>query len=147
MSEQYLKLIMGQQRILLPLSQVKLTLRLPTLHEVPNQTKGFEGTLNYHGVSVPVYNLGNYVGLEPVQREIDTPLILCQFNKGLLGLLVSEVNEVVFLEKKDIQTPELSQLPDFVQGTYESENESMWIIQLEALINPKAHLTQVADDE
>jgi len=39
----------------LPLTQVKITLRLPSLNEVPNETKGFEGILNYHGVSVPVY--------------------------------------------------------------------------------------------
>jgi len=143
---QYLKLKMGQQSILLPLNQIQIILRLPTLHEVPNETKGFEGLLNYHGQSVPVYNLGSYVGLELVQLTLDTPLVLCQLEKGLVGLLVSDVEEVISFSIKEIQKPELSQLPLFVQGAYESEKESMWVIQLEDLINPKAHLMRVNDE-
>ncbi len=143
---QYLKLKMNGQSILLPLAQVKTVLRLPALHEVPNEAKGFSGVLNYHGVSVPVYNLGSYIGTELVQLSVDTPLVLCELEKGLVGLLVSDVEEVMSLEADELQKLALSQLPAYVQGTYESEAESMWVIALDALIDPKAYLTRVVDE-
>ncbi|MDF1678281.1 MAG: chemotaxis protein CheW [Legionellaceae bacterium] len=143
--QQYLQLSMGEQHILLLLTQVQIVLRLPGLHQVPNHTKGFEGILNYHGVSVPVYNLGSYVGIQHVQLDLDTPLVLCQLAEGLVGFLVSDVEAVVTLKKNDMQVPRLSDLPDFVVGVYESEAGSMWVIQVEALIDPKAHLAGVAD--
>ncbi len=145
-TQQYLKLSMGEQHILLPLTQVQIVLRLPGLHQVPNQTKGFEGVLNYHGVSVPVYNLGNYVGAQQVPRHLDTPLVLCQLDKGLVGFLVANVESVTTLKKSDMQIPKLSQLPDFVVGVYESEAGSMWVIQVEALIDSEAHLARAGDE-
>ena len=142
----YLKLKVDAQSILLPLKHVQIILRLPALHEVPSDAKGFEGILNYHGVSVPVYNLGAHVGAAQVVPDIDTPLVLCQFKAGLLGILVSDVEEVVAVKAEDVQKPELSQLPAFVTGAYESEVESMWVIQLDALLDPKAYLVRVADE-
>jgi len=142
----YLKLNMGKQFILLSLHHVRIVLRMPALHEIPNETKGFEGILNYHGVSVPVYNLGYWIGDDLIKYGIETPLILCELQGSLVGLLVSDVLEVIHVDPKDIHLPKLSNLPMFVQGTYVSENESMWIIQLDNLINPDAHLMNTSDD-
>ncbi len=147
MREQYLKLALEKQQLLLPLRQVQIILRLPTLYAVPSQTKGFEGVLNYHGMSVPVYNLGDCLGSETVEKALDTPLILCELEAGTVGILVSDVEEVIHLSTDEIQQSELSKLPDFVAGTYVSEKASMWVISLETLIDPKKHLESVVGDE
>jgi chemotaxis signal transduction protein len=71
MRAEYLKFSVENQQTLLPLTQIQIILRLPKLQVVPNKTKGFEGILNYHGTSVPVYNLGDYIGTVGVPCEVD----------------------------------------------------------------------------
>ncbi len=137
---QYLKLKMNEQSILLPLQHVKIVLRLPALQEVPHEAKGFEGILNYHGTSVPVYSLANWIGTDSIEYTLDTPLVLCELQGELLGLLVSDVSGVVYVKPDEVQLPKFSNLPNFVKGAYESEHESMWVIHLNDLIGPKEKL-------
>lgn len=130
----FLKIYMIDQCILLPLHQVNIVLRLPALQDVPSNAKGFEGILNYHGTSVPVYNLGAWLGDAAPQYTLDTPLILCEFDDELIGLLVSNVDDVITVPEHEINRPKLSDLPDFVRGMYLCENESMWVMQLDKLM-------------
>ncbi len=143
---EYLKLKMGAQLILLPITHLKIILRLPALHQVPSQTKGFEGILNYHGTSVPVYSLGEWIGLKEINYSLDTPLILCELAENLVGFLVSDVDDVIQVQHDEIQTPDLSHLPAFVKGIYTVKNESMWIIQLADLMDSKADLSRKNDE-
>jgi purine-binding chemotaxis protein CheW len=113
----HLKFHMNDQCILLPLHQVQLVLRLPALQDVPSDAKGFEGILNYHGVSVPVYSLGAWLGVDSPEYTLDTPLVLCGFEGELMGLLVSDVTDVIDVPYDDIKVPKLSDLPGFVRVT------------------------------
>ncbi|MDF1757849.1 MAG: chemotaxis protein CheW [Legionellaceae bacterium] len=143
---QYLKIKMGNQFILFALNLVKIVLRMPALHDMPNETVGFKGMLNYHGVSVPVYNLGDWIGIEITEDIVDIPLVLCDLDSHLIGFMVSDVQEVLYLEEDKIQTPDLSNLPDFVQGTFENEQESMWVVSLRQMIAMKSNLVEDAHE-
>jgi|GEM_PF-2410176 len=134
-STQYLKLYMHDQCILMPLHQVQLVLRLPALQQVPSKAKGFEGILNYHGAHVPVYFLGAWLSDELPKYTLDTPLVICQCDESLMGLLVSDVTDVIDVPSNEIQKPKLADLPAFVYGAYASEHETMWVIQLDKLID------------
>lgn len=134
-STQYLKLYVHDQCILMPLHQVQLVLRLPALQPVPSEAKGFEGILNYHGAHVPVYSLGAWLGDELPEYTLDTPLVLCECNDSLMGLLVTGVTDVINVPSNKIQKPKLADLSAFVYGAYASEHETMWVIQLDKLID------------
>lgn len=132
---QYLRVNVGEQLILLSLQVVKIILPLPSLHDVPHQTKGLQGILNYHGKSVPVYNLGVLIDGEAVPFAVDTPLILCEIHSEIFGLLVSQVDEVLEIATQHIQSLSLANLPSFVKGTYEASSSSMWVLELAGLID------------
>lgn len=131
----YLKLRVHKQQLLLPLQQIQLVLRLPELHPVPSNAKEFEGILNYHGKSVPVYNMGTWIENKPVKQTIDSPLILCKLNNELIGLLTSDVDLIMSVHDKHIQRPNLSELPSFVGGIYEYKQASLWVLNLDPLLN------------
>lgn len=131
---QYLRVKVGDQLILLSLQVVKIILPLPSLHDVPHQTKGLQGILNYHGKSVPVYNLGVLIDVAKTPFTVDTPLILCEIQTEVFGLMVSQVDEVLEISDKNIQCLNLANLPSFVKGTYEDASDSMWVLELAGLV-------------
>lgn len=130
----YLKLKLNEQILLLPLQNIRMVLPLPALQSLPDQDDSFEGMLNFHGTSVPVYSLFRLTEHEQPSYNLDTPLLLCEVNNSLLGLLVSEVSTLLTVPNIDVQKPKLKKFLPYVTGIYEQEQWAAWILNLEKLV-------------
>lgn len=66
------------------------------LKQAPQAPPGIAGLLNYHGASVPVFDLVEYATGEPYRERMNTRILLLQYpvsreNFTLLGLLAEDV--------------------------------------------------------
>ena len=76
-------------------------------HEVPTRMPGtaasVQGVLNLRGTIVPIVDLRQLLGLEPVALGPSTVTIILHLGQRWLGLVVDAVNDVVALEPDRIQ--------------------------------------------
>jgi chemotaxis signal transduction protein len=132
--KQYLTLLLGKQHVFLPLHAINTVLAIPTLHKTPDCDVAFKGILNFHGKGLPVYDLLTLVcEKEEVAVDIDTPLLLVNANQHEIGLLVSEVGELITVDSTALQSPPADAM-SYVKYLYETEQKCAWILDLDTLV-------------
>jgi purine-binding chemotaxis protein CheW len=134
MQTTYLKINVAEQVLLINLKQTCLVLPLVELQKIPGNDPALEGILNYHGQALPVYCLAYLINAPQFEYNLDTPLLLCKISSGLLGVIVSEVLDVVDLPNDMIQPPNVHQVMPYVDGIFEDEQWSAWLLNLEKLM-------------
>lgn len=128
----YLKLRLNDQNILISLEEIHLVLPIAELHSIPNKDSAFAGILNYHGQALPVYHLSELIEVSKPQYDLNTPLLIGSVSTGFLGLLVSEVIEVINISEEEIQIS--NKASPYVLGIIENETWSAWILDLKNLL-------------
>lgn len=134
--ETFLEIRANEQSIVLPLDAVESVLLIAALQEVPNKHTSFEGVLNYHGHSIPIYSLQKLLNESATpEYTLDTPIVLCQIESQKLGLIVDEAKEVLSFFKNQIQQPSLTESLPYVDGVIEEEEGSFWSLNLTKLMS------------
>lgn len=132
---QYLLFYLEEQRVLLAIDSIKMVLPIAALQEVPDQSESFRGMLNFHGKGVPVYDL---LQLTNIQKQInihpDIPLVLGLSKNQEIGLLVSDVDDLIEIEASHLQTPSSDAMP-YVKFIYETTDKNAWELDLNGLID------------
>lgn len=131
----YLRIKLGEQLILIPIHQVDVVLPIAELQQVPVDDNAMEGFLNYHGQSLPVYHLAELINANKPSYDLNTPLLLCTVEAGLVGFLVSDVVDLLSISQQTIQHNHAYQAMPYVQGIVEMETCSAWIVDIEHLFH------------
>lgn len=77
---------------------------LPALEPVPHHPAWFAGLMNYAGQSVAVVDLAMRLNLPRKKKyTLETPILLCESEAGLMGFIVDEVIQISKIKKEDIQ--------------------------------------------
>lgn len=110
-----------RQSYALPIEAVEQIILMVTITPVPQVDEAVEGVINVRGRPVPMVNLGCHFGLPRIPLQLHTPVILAQIKERMVGLIVSEVIDVLGLANDQIACPaeilpdELSRAP-ILQG-------------------------------
>jgi purine-binding chemotaxis protein CheW len=72
---------------------------------IPNSPPEIVGVLNLRGTIVPVMDLRKKFGLEAVQYDSFTAIVVAAVRNRVIGMIVDQVSEVVTIPTKDIQPP------------------------------------------
>ncbi len=83
-------------------------IRLAPLTEVPRSPKAILGVISLRGEALPVFNLQRLLGTQRKSGPAPpggTRVIILQTGKGLAGLLVDAVDQVVRLPRESIEAP------------------------------------------
>lgn len=85
-------------------------LPLAELKHTPKAPAGIAGLLNYHGASVPVFDLVKFATGEPCRERMNTRILLLPYplpggNSVLLGMLAEHVVELVQRPEDDFKSP------------------------------------------
>lgn len=75
---------------------------------IPNSPPDVVGVLNLRGTIVPIIDLRRKFGLEPVEYNQFTAIVVVVVQNRVMGIIVDSVSEVMALAPDDIQPP-----PDF----------------------------------
>lgn len=86
------------------INQVQGIERLPDVTKLP-QTEGFiKGIINLRNQVIPLIDLKNLFGLGEIEYNSDTRIIIFNINDQKSGIIVDEVQEVIYIQNNQIET-------------------------------------------
>ena len=101
--KQYIVVKLGSEQYGIDISYVDNIVRMQKITRVPKAQSYFKGIINLRGEIVPVMSIRKKMGLEDdVITDASRIIILKIEEKGLLGIMVDEVCEVVTLNVDEI---------------------------------------------
>jgi purine-binding chemotaxis protein CheW len=115
----------GQKRkhFAIPVEQVREIRKIELITNIPNTKPFVVGIINLRGQLIPIIDIKQKIGLSKNVNDVSKQQVLIiEFNKQLLGLLIDEVNEVL-----RIQMTEIQQSPE---NMFDSENYIKGIIKI-----------------
>ncbi len=82
--------------------------RMGQIAEMPATHHYLLGVMNLRGMVVPVLDLGEKLGLEPMEVTPDTRLIIVEYSGSVIALLVDEVHQVMEIPRGDLHQSSIS---------------------------------------
>ena len=114
-----------------PIQQVKEIKTVGTITKIPKSKAFVKGVMNLRGKIIPVIDVNSKIGLSNNTNLNHTKqrILVADSKNVLTGLLVDEVNEVLRLNKKDIETAPLEAFNDtkYIKGIAKV-NEKLYVI-------------------
>lgn len=115
--KQYIVITFGNEQYGIDISYVDNIVRMQKITRVPKAQPYFKGVINLRGEVVPVMSLRLKMGLEDdVFTNTSRIIILKIEQKGVLGIIVDEVKEVVTLASEEID--KVAHNPKDVKSTF-----------------------------
>ncbi|MCO4758897.1 MAG: purine-binding chemotaxis protein CheW, partial [Oceanospirillaceae bacterium] len=95
------------QRFGINVFKVREVLQCPDLTEVPRQTSAIKGMAHIRGETIPVLDLSEAVGRDPVPKEerVRCFLIVVEYNRRILAFLVRRVDRILNTQWDQINAP------------------------------------------
>ncbi|KAF0118368.1 MAG: purine-binding chemotaxis protein CheW [Rhodospirillaceae bacterium] len=136
----FLQGVTGSNRFCLPLEDVVRVFALVSLQSVPGASVFLKGVANIGGRSVPVVDLAQRIGLPSMTRyTLETPIVLCQTDDFLIGLIVETVAGLASFRACDIQLVDLFQdLDRSMAGIAVVAGQQTMVIDVRRLFGPGA---------
>lgn len=133
---QYVIFRLGPEEYGFDIKQVQEIIKPTRITNVPNTGEHVLGVINLRGQIVPVVDLKQKFNFN---TDNDTPkqrIITVKVRDTLIGLLVDDVNEVIWLDKEDLEpAPESEELnQEFIKGVGKIDERLLILIQLDKLL-------------
>ena len=113
---QYIVVNLGIEQYGIDIKYVDNIVRMQKITRVPKAQRHFKGIINLRGEIVPVMSIRLKMGLEDDQFTNASRIIILKLEeKGMLGIIVDEVKEVVTLSENDVEKIS-SDAPDSNRG-------------------------------
>lgn len=133
---QYLTFKLGEEMFALDVAQVREILDLTTITKVPRSPAFMRGVINVRGTVVPVVDLRLKFDMTPVERTVDTRIVVVevadQNEEMVIGALADSVHNVIDIASDQIDpTPKVGAKfdADFIKGI--GKQQDTFIIMLD----------------
>jgi purine-binding chemotaxis protein CheW len=103
--ERIVVFLMDGQRYALPIGVVQEIQQIVALSEIPDHQAAVVGVINVRGQVVPAVDLRLLVGMPAQQYGLQTPMLFVRTAKGLVALIVDEVEDVIEVPPNSSQVP------------------------------------------
>ena len=90
---------------------VQEIIKIVQITKVPNSPPFVEGVINLRGKVIPVIDLRTRLGLNKIEHDKDTRIIVVELSKSTIGFIVDAVNEVLRIPVSITEAP-----PEIVSG-------------------------------
>jgi purine-binding chemotaxis protein CheW len=139
--KQYIVVQIGSEKYGIDIGYVDNIVRMLKITRVPKAQAYFKGIINLRGEIVPVMSIRTKMGLEDdVFTNASRIIILKLEEKGLLGMIVDEVCEVVNLTEDQIDTNHMNtgRMKDtFINGIGTSGDQLISLFEINSIIDEK----------
>jgi len=86
--------------------KVREVTRTPSITRSPNMPSGVEGLISLRGNVIPVVSLGGVLKLPGASGERGGTMMVTEYNKRILGFLVSGVDRIIRVDWEKVRAPE-----------------------------------------
>jgi purine-binding chemotaxis protein CheW len=135
----YLNFHLGSEAYSLPILQVREIIRLSPVTTVPRMPHAVRGVINLRGKIVPVMDLRERLGREPVAYDERACIVVIQAgSSGHFGIIVDSVDDVSNIPQEDIEPPAEfgSELKtDFIVGMAKTKTEVKIILDIKRILD------------
>lgn len=136
---EYIELVvafyLASQRYALPIERVQEIQQIVAFSEVPENDQAIVGMVNLRGEVIPAVDVRGLVGLPGQAYSLDTPMVIARGGKGLVALLVDEVQDVLNLPEGCLQEPPaLHALADRMVGVARMDDGLVSVLDLDRLL-------------
>lgn len=121
--------------------------RYTKITRVPNAPRFVKGVINIRGEIIPVIDLRERFGLKAVEINESTRIITVLVRDFMVGLLVDDVNEVLWLDDNAVEpAPSVSGgiEKEYLNGVGKIEDRLIVLLNLEKILNLD---TTISDEE
>lgn len=136
-TKQYIVVIVGSEQYGIDINHIDNIIRMQKITRVPKAQSYFKGVINLRGEVVPVMSIRKKMDLDDdVITNASRIIILKLEEKGMLGIIVDEVKEVVTLCEDEIEryTDNRGQQPTFINGVGKSGDELISLFEISAIV-------------
>ena len=143
-TKQYIVVQIGSEKYGIDIRYVDNIVRMQKITRVPKAQVYFKGIINLRGEIVPVMSIRTKMGLdEDVITNASRIIILKLEEKGLLGLSVEQVCEVVTLSPDQIETNNInsSHIKDsFINGIGKNGDQLISLFEINSIVDEKENV-------
>jgi len=101
----------GTEEFGVDILNVQEIIKIVQITKVPNSPVFVEGVINLRGKVIPVIDLRTRLGLQKLEHDKDTRIIVVELSKSTIGFIVDAVNEVLRIPISITEAP-----PEIVAG-------------------------------
>ncbi len=117
--------------------KVREVLQCPKLTEIPRQTTAIKGMAHIRGETIPVLDLSEAIGRDPLARDKpdEAFLIVAEYNKRTLAFLVRKVDRIINTNWDQINAPPAEiGVENYLTAIFEHENALIEILDVEQIL-------------
>lgn len=140
--QEYLTFVLNGQEFGVDILCVQEIRVWSSVTELPNKPSYIKGVINLRGIIIPIVDLRQRFGLEPLEYNKQTVTIILRTqdtNKPMVvGIVVDAVSEVYKFDKKSIRkAPEFGNQIDncFLKGLADVEDKLIILLETKTLLN------------
>ena len=135
-SKQYIVVKIGSEQYGIDISYIDNIVRMQKITRVPKAQKHFKGVINLRGEIVPVMSIRLKMKLDDDVFTNATRIIILKIEeKGMLGIIVDEVKEVVTLTSDEVEKS--SGKGSFINGVGKHGEELISLFDINAIVEEK----------
>ena len=136
-SKQYIVVKIGSEQYGIDISYIDNIVRMQKITRVPKAQSYFKGIINLRGEIVPVMSIRLKMGLDVDQFTNASRIIILKLEeKGMLGIIVDEVKEVVTLATDEIEKGRKK--GSFINGVGKHGEELISLFDINAIVEENA---------
>lgn len=139
--KQYIVVQIGSEKYGIDIGYVDNIVRMQKITRVPKAQAYFKGIINLRGDIVPVMSIRTKMGIEDDVFTGKSRIIILKIEeKGLLGVIVDEVCEVVALSSDEIDEPTISSSnakENYINGIGKHGEELISLFEINSIIEEK----------
>lgn len=128
----------------IPIEQVKEIKTIGPITKIPRSRSYVKGVMNLRGKIIPVIDVNNKIGFSDISDSNHTKqrILVVDINNVFTGLLVNEVNEVLRLNKKDIETVPLEAFEDsrYISGIAKVNDKLLVILDIPKFLSENENI-------
>ncbi len=139
-TKQYIVVKIGSEQYGIDISYIDNIVRMQKITRVPKAQTYFKGVINLRGEVVPVMSIRKKMDLEDdVITNASRIIILKLEEKGMLGIIVDEVKEVVTLSEDEIErnSGKNNKQGMFINGIGKNGEELISLLEISAIVEEK----------
>jgi purine-binding chemotaxis protein CheW len=123
------------QRYALPIEVVQEIQQIVALSEIPDDSGSVVGVINLRGEVVPAMDIRRILGLSTSEYGLQTPMIFTRTPRGLVAMIVDEVEDVVEVPEGCMQQASAGyDLADKLLGVCRLDERMIFVFDIERLV-------------
>ena len=141
---------LGQEEFGVEILKVQEINRMVEITKVPQAPHYCEGVINLRGKVIPVINLRKKFGLEELEWDRSTRILVCDVDGNVVGVIVDSVEEVIKIPRSTIEpAPEIVSSVDseYIEGIAKLEKNLLIFLNVGKVTSDVSHMATSAEPQ